>query len=157
MGAGASPDERLGGGGRGGSGRVRKTSPPILCLCGCTGTSQSRWESIGACRAGAHTWRLQKLLRVREAPWASTGLHQAIAQICTVNRVLGQEVQPDLGLEGERGLSGAAEHLCNVCLWAALGASFPLLHTSSPILSLCYCDKMIKQTFLHCNHFKLIA
>lgn len=121
-----------GAGGRGGSGRVRETSPPILCLRCCTGTSQSRWESVGACRAGPHTRHLQKLLRVREAPWASTGLHQAIAQICAVSRVLGQEVQLDLGLEGERGPSGATEHLCNVCLWAALGASFPLLHTSSP-------------------------
>lgn len=121
-----------------------------------------RWdqsEQVGKCR-GVQGWSphavFAETLVSPEVPWASEGLHQAIAQTCAVSRALGQEVQLDLRLEGDRGPSGAAEHLCNVCVWAPLDASFPLLHTSSSILSLCYCDKMIKQTFHHCKHFKLI-
>lgn len=96
--------ERLGG--VEGSGRVTETSLPILCFRRCAGTSQSGWESVGACGAGAHMWGLQKLLRLREVPRASEGLHQAIAQTCAVSRALWQEDQPDLGLEGEWGPFG---------------------------------------------------
>ena len=82
-------------------------------------------------------WGLQKLLRLREVPRASEGLHQAIAQTCAMSRALWQEDQPDLGLEGEWGPSGVAEHLCNICLWAPLGAFSPvsiILHVKRRLL-----------------------